>query len=102
MKKKCPFAKFKPCIGDECELWEEEGWENNRTGESQILKACVLKLTMSHMREQTMKIQAMQKEMGETKTAVLADVLLTAGRREGGELLMGLVRKANKILEEKP
>lgn len=97
--KKCPFNKFKLCIGEDCELYREEGRVKDQTNEHVMVKGCALSFAPDHSWNLTRKISMLQSEMGEVKNAAVLQALATlTDAPEAKNALRRMVKKNHDLL----
>lgn len=100
---KCPFSNFKPCNTD-CVFYRKgiRYWEKDDRNEP--FEDCVINVIADNMENQTQRTFALQKEMGETKNAVLFQaVAMLTDSPEIKETLSRMIQNAgglNKLIGE--
>ena len=100
-KGKCPFNKFKPC-NPECVFYRKgmRYWEKENRNEP--FEECAINIIADSAENQVQRSFALQKEMGETKNAVLFQAIANfAGSDEAEEALARMINNAgglNKLI----
>lgn len=102
-KGKCPFNKFKPCNPD-CVFYRKGMRYYEKNKESIPFEECAINIIADSTENQVQRTFAMQKEMGETKNAVLFQAIAgLTGSEEAKEAVIRMVEKAgglNKLISK--
>ena len=98
---KCPFNKFKPC-DPECVLYRKGIRYFEKDNSNEPFEECAINIIADSVENQVQRTFALQKEMGETKNAVLFQAIAGfAGSAEAKEALARMINNAgglNKLI----